>query len=127
VEDARLIAGTAYGFDEPGTRAFVEKDFDRSGGYLSATNHIVLLRGGEAWRGRLGDLRAPLLVIHGTADPVFPVEHGVTLAEAVAGARLLKLEGGGHELHPGHWDWIVEAIAEHTKSGSRTDRRERPS
>jgi len=99
VEEARLIAGTAYGFDEPGTRAFVEKDFDRSGGYLNATNHIVLLRGGEAWRGRLGDLRAPLLVIHGTADPVFPVEHGVTLSEAVAGARLLKLEGGGHEVH----------------------------
>jgi pimeloyl-ACP methyl ester carboxylesterase len=123
VEDARLIAGTAYGFDEPGTRAFVEKDFDRSGGYLNATNHIVLLRGGEAWRGRLGDLRAPLLVIHGTADPVFPVEHGVTLSAAVAGARLLKLEGGGHEVHSGHWDRIVEAIAEHTGSKRAVDRR----
>ncbi|MEH2626201.1 pimeloyl-ACP methyl ester carboxylesterase [Bradyrhizobium sp. AZCC 1719] len=123
VEDARLIAGTAYGFDESGTRAFVEKDFDRSGGYLNATNHIVLLRGGELWRGRLGDLRAPLLVIHGTADPVFPMEHGVQLSGAVAGARLMKLEGGGHELHPGHWDRIVEAIAEHTGSKRGVDRR----
>jgi pimeloyl-ACP methyl ester carboxylesterase len=60
-----------------------------------------------------------LLVIHGTADPVFPVEHGIALCEGCSGARLLKLKGGGHELHPGHWDRIVEAIGEPTKSGSR--------
>lgn len=114
VDDARLVAGTAHPFDEAGTRAFVARDFDRSGGYLSATNHSVLFDIREAWRGRLHEMKAPLLVIHGTADPVFPVEHGETLAATVPGARLLKLEGGGHELHPGHWDRIVGAIAEHT-------------
>jgi pimeloyl-ACP methyl ester carboxylesterase len=118
VKDARLIAGTAYKFDEAGTRAFVEKDFDRSGGYISATNHSVLFKIGAAWQRRLSELRSPLLVIHGTTDPVFPIGHGVALCEAVAGARLLKLEGGGHELHAGHWDRIVEAIAEHTNSES---------
>ena len=123
VEDARLIAGTAYKFDEARTRDFVERDFDRSGGYASATNHSVLFEIGEAWQGRLGELRPRLLVIHGSADPVFPMEHGVALSEAVAGARLLKLEGGGHELHPGHWDRIVEAIAEHTGSKLAADRR----
>ena len=123
VEDARLIAGTAHPFDKAETRAFVERDFDRSGGYLSATNHSVLFKIGEAWQGRLHEIKAPLLVIHGTADPVFPMGHGVALSEAVAGARLLKLEGGGHELHPGHWDRIVEAIAEHTGSKRAVDRR----
>jgi pimeloyl-ACP methyl ester carboxylesterase len=118
VEDARLIAGTAHKFDEAGTRAFVEKDFDRSGGYSSATNHSVLFKIGKAWQRRLGELRPPLLVIHGTTDPVFPIGHGVALCEAVPGARLLKLRGGGHELHSGHWDRIVEAIAEHTSSES---------
>ena len=63
------------------------------------------------------------LALHGTADPVFPVGHGAALSEAVAGARLLKLEGGGHELHPGHWDRIVEAIAGHTGSKRALDRR----
>jgi pimeloyl-ACP methyl ester carboxylesterase len=67
-------------------------------------------------------LRPPLLVIHGTADPVFPIGHGVALCAALAGARLLKLEGGGHELHAGHWDRIVEAIAEHMNSESTSDR-----
>jgi pimeloyl-ACP methyl ester carboxylesterase len=117
VEDARLIAGTAFEFDEAGMRAFVEKDFDRSGGYASAANHSVLFKIGKTWQRRLGELRPPLLVIHGTADPVFPIGHGVALCEAVTGARLLMLEGGGHELHAGHWNKIVEAIAEHTNSG----------
>jgi pimeloyl-ACP methyl ester carboxylesterase len=118
VKDARLIAGTAFEFDEAGKRAFLEKDFDRSGGYGSATNHSVLFNIGKVWQRRLGELRPPLLVIHGTSDPVFPMGHGVALCEAVAGARLLKLEGGGHELHAGHWDRIIDAIAEHTSSES---------
>lgn len=120
VDDARLVAGTGHAFDEAGTRAFLERDFDRSGGYLSATNHSVLFEIGRAWRGRLGEIEAPLLVIHGTDDPVFPVEHGVALSEAVPDARLLKLEGGGHELHPRHWDRIVDAIAMHTSTGSQS-------
>jgi pimeloyl-ACP methyl ester carboxylesterase len=123
VEDARLTVGTAHPFDEAETRDFIKRDFDRSGGYLSATNHSVLFKIGKAWQGRLHEIKAPLLVIHGTGDPVFPVEHGMALCEAVAGARLLKLEGGGHELHPGHWDRIVEAIAEHTGPKRAVDRR----
>lgn len=114
VDDARLVAGTAFPFDEAATRAFMQRDFDRSGGYLSATNHSVLFDTGETWQGRLPRMKVPLLVMHGTADPVFPVEHGETLAAAVPGARLVKLEGGGHELHPGHWDGIVRTITEHT-------------
>lgn len=123
LEDARLIAGTTHPFDKAETRAFIERDFDRSGGYLSATNHSVLFKIGKAWQGRLHEIKAPLLVIHGTADAIFPVEHGMALSEAVAGARLLKLKGGGHELNPGDWDRIVEAIAEHTGSKRAVDRR----
>lgn len=114
VEDARLVAGTAHAFDEARTRAFIERDFERSGGYQSATNHSVLFNIGKTWQGRLHEIKVPLLVIHGTADPIFPVQHAAVLSGAVAGARLLKLEGGGHELNPGHWDQIIEAIANHT-------------
>ena len=113
--EARIIAGTAHPFDEAATRAFIESDYDRSGGYLSATNHFML-QGGDGFKGRLPELKAPLLVIHGTADPLFPVEHGEVLAGAVPGARLVKLDGGGHELHRGDWLEIVAAILYHTKS-----------
>lgn len=114
VEDARLVAGTASEFDEASTRAFIETDFDRAGGYLSATNHSVLFQIGEAWRDRLHEMRVPLLVIHGTADPIFPIGHGLALCRAVTDARLVRLEGGGHELNPAHYDTIIAAITRHT-------------
>lgn len=113
VKDAGMLAGTAHPFDEAAARAFVEADCDRSGGYLSATNHFML-SGGDSLEGRLGEMKAPLLVVHGAADPIFPVEHGAALADAVPGARLLRIEGGGHELHRAHWDEIVAALLGHT-------------
>ena len=114
VEAARLTASAAHPFDEAEMRAFIERDFDRSGGYLSATNHSILFEIGEAWQGRLHEMKAPLLVIHGTADPVFPSQHGAALAQAVPGAELLHIEGGGHELHRADWSTIVDAIVAHT-------------
>jgi pimeloyl-ACP methyl ester carboxylesterase len=65
-------------------------------------------------RSRLQGMRAPLLVIHGTTDPIFPIEHGIALSKAVPGASLVRLEGGGHELHPADWDTIIGALVAHT-------------
>jgi alpha/beta hydrolase fold. len=113
VTDSRMLAGTAHPFDEARVRRLIERDFDRARNFASATNHL-LVGGGEAWEGRLGELRAPLLVIHGTADPLFPIEHGIALAEKIAGATLVRLDGGGHELHEAHWDTIITAIVAHT-------------
>ncbi|TIS48583.1 alpha/beta hydrolase [Mesorhizobium sp.] len=111
VKDARAIASTLHPFDSERTRAAIEKDYDRSAGLASASNHF-LLKGGGPER-RIKDLTMPLLVIHGTADPLFPIEHGEALAKAVPGARLVRIEGGGHELHRNDWPQIIEAIATH--------------
>ena len=117
VEDARVLAGRSRPVEEAEIRAFVGRDYDRAGGYLAATNHGFLTVG-EWWRGRLAEMTPPLLVIHGTADPIYPIEHGIALSEAVRGARLVRLEGGGHELHPIDWDTIIGAIVEHTAPAS---------
>jgi pimeloyl-ACP methyl ester carboxylesterase len=109
VKDARAIASTRHPFDEKRTRAMIEADYDRSSGLASATNHFLLKGGGP--KRTVRDLTAPLLVIHGSADPLFPVEHGEALAKAVPGARLVKVEGGGHELHRNDWPQIIEAMA----------------
>ena len=53
-------------------------------------------------------------MIHGTADPMFPIEHGEALAQEIAGSRLLRLEGAGHGVDRADWDAIVEAILDHT-------------
>jgi len=48
-------------------------------------------------RARLGELRAPVLVLHGDADEIVPVAHARALAEAAAGPRRLEIvAGAGH-------------------------------
>ena len=113
VSDARALAGTAHHFDEAAARDLVARDLERARRPESLVNHS-LVSGGEDRGADAAQIAAPLLVIHGTADPLFPHEHGVALAEAVPGARLVTIEGGGHELHEADWSQIVEAIVTHT-------------
>jgi len=115
VAEMRVLASPLHPFDETAARALVARDFDRSNGYASATNHFMLDSSREPQR-RLGEMQAPLLVIHGTADPLVPIEHGEALAQAVAGAKLVRLEGGGHELNQAYWLQIIAAIIEHSKT-----------
>lgn len=114
VEDSRMLASTAHPFDAARLREFVSHDYDRAGGLASATNHFMLADGAASES--IGDLSAPLLVIHGTADPIFPVEHGRALAAAVPGTRLVEVPGGGHELHRDDWPIMIDAIAAHVRA-----------
>ena len=47
---------------------------------------------------RLGELHAPTLVVHGTADNVVDVRNAPLLAEGIPGARLELFDGVGHLL-----------------------------
>ncbi|MBX5168527.1 alpha/beta hydrolase [Rhizobium sp. NZLR1b] len=114
VKDTQEIAGVAHPYDERRARAFVERDVRRAKSFVNATNHFML-KGGQTLKGKLGELAAPLLVIHGTADPIYQVEHGELLARTVRGAKLVRLEGGGHEIHPDDWEEIVSAIDAHLR------------
>jgi len=57
----------------------------------------------------------PILVLHGSADPLFPIAHGAALAEAIPGARFIELPGMGHQLPPRDvWDLVVDLLIGHT-------------
>jgi pimeloyl-ACP methyl ester carboxylesterase len=114
VEDLRAYAGTLP-FDEEGMRSLVGRIFDRTTNIASTmTNHFIL-EGGKPLRPRLGEIRAPTLVLHGTEDPLFPYPHAEALAAEIPGTRLLPLEGMGHEVPPRPvWDRVVPAILDHS-------------
>ena len=73
-----------------------------------------MLPEGELPHTPLSSIAVPTLVIHGTADPMFPLEHGQALAEEIPGARLLTLDGAGHGVDRADWNTIARAILEHT-------------
>jgi pimeloyl-ACP methyl ester carboxylesterase len=51
---------------------------------------------GHDLRNRLGEIRAPTLVVHGDLDLVVRSEHGEVLAAGIPDARYLRLAGVGH-------------------------------
>lgn len=66
---------------------------------------FYLLRGYLPGFDRLGYARrltVPLLVLHGTHDPICPYEEGKELAEAAPLGKFVSIEGGGHINLAGH-------------------------
>ena len=112
VDLMRVYSGGSPYFDAAAMRALAERDVARTANIASClTNHFVIDFGAPI---RFGDIDAPTLVVHGEADPVFPLGHGEALQRAIPGAELLVLEKAGHELPPPVWDEFVPALVRHT-------------
>jgi pimeloyl-ACP methyl ester carboxylesterase len=109
----RMLAGGRRPFDEAAVRELVRREVERARNIAALQNHDLLRDDGRAYE-PLSSISAPTLVIHGTADPMFPLEHGRALAQEIPGAKLLPLEGAGHGVDRADWDTIVRAIVEHT-------------
>jgi pimeloyl-ACP methyl ester carboxylesterase len=117
VEVHRAYAGS-LGLDEERVRSTCRQVVARTQHVrASVTNHWLVV-GAEADSGQshtMAEITAPTLVLHGSDDPLFPVEHGRALAAEIRGARLIELEGMGHEVPPSAlWDVVVPAIVAHT-------------
>jgi pimeloyl-ACP methyl ester carboxylesterase len=115
---ARVLAGEERPFDEAAARELVRRDVERAHNIASSENHALIAEG-DAPSEPLSSIAVPTLVIHGTADPMFPLEHGRALAEEIPGARLLPLEGAGHGVERADWETIAGAILAHTGGRSR--------
>jgi hypothetical protein len=57
----------------------------------------------------LSRITSPTLVLHGKADPLVPFACGADTAKRIAGAKLVGIEGMGHDLPPG----VVEHLLAH--------------
>ena len=113
VDYARVLGGGQRRFDEGSVRELVRRDVERARNFGALQNHDSIPDGGRQ-RGPLSSIRAPTLVTHGTADPIFPVAHGEALAQQIRDARLLRLDGAGHGIDRADWERISRAIVEHT-------------
>jgi pimeloyl-ACP methyl ester carboxylesterase len=113
VDYARVLVGSQRAFDEGAVRDLVRRDVERARDFAAAQNHDSLPED-DGQRPPLSSLAAPTLVIHGTADPMFPLAHGEALVEEIPGAKLLPVAGAGHGLDRRDWSSIVPAILEHT-------------
>jgi pimeloyl-ACP methyl ester carboxylesterase len=110
-ESVRALGG-AFTADESHLRRLAERVFDRTRDMTAnQINHFVAAPGGPPVRCRLGEITVPTVVLHGTQDPMFGPEHAKALAGEIPGARLIWLEGVGHEFPPAAvWPTVIDEI-----------------
>jgi pimeloyl-ACP methyl ester carboxylesterase len=106
------IGSSGFDRDEAETRRSAALSYDR--GVSSAGNgrQLAAILSAPNRRKALGKLKVPTLVIHGTADRLVHSSGGRMTARAVPGAKLLLIEGMGHDLPRGAWVQIADAIAQ---------------
>lgn len=103
----RGVASPAYPFDEAAAREWIESEVDSGPRDVKAQSRQI----GAQWSGpRLGELKAPTLVLHGEADPILRVGAARATAKAVEGARLVTFPGVGHDLPEAIWPRIAEEV-----------------
>lgn len=67
---------------------------------------------------QLRRIARPTLVLHGDADPLVPVAHGIDTARKIRGSRLKLIPGMGHDLAPGLLPILSEALIEHLRTST---------
>jgi pimeloyl-ACP methyl ester carboxylesterase len=99
-----------YPFDHKQRRTLIARLFDRCHypeGVARQTAALLQAMGKEA---RLAIIDLPVLVVQGMADTIFPAAHGCDLAARIKGARLLEVEGMGHDLEGAAIDIVFDEI-----------------
>lgn len=64
----------------------------------------------------LEKISVPTLVLHGKADPLVPYAHGEDTARRIAGAKLVGIEGMGHDLPSGVVERLLPPLLAHLKA-----------
>jgi pimeloyl-ACP methyl ester carboxylesterase len=104
-EDVRAIAALSY-----------DRDHDPTG----AARQLAAITSSGDRTHEVRGITAPTLVVHGTADPLVAYSGGRATARAIPAARLLSIEGMGHDMPRAIWPRLIDAIAVHA---ARADER----
>lgn len=106
----KTLLGPEDPFDEAYEQARIERAIDRAYHPAGFMRQLQAIAGASSRLGRLRSVRVPALVIHGDADILVPVDNGRRVAAAIPGARLLEIEGMGHDIPKRVWPEVADAI-----------------
>jgi pimeloyl-ACP methyl ester carboxylesterase len=107
-----LIGSPGFPPDEAELRERAGMAYDRGINPAGTGRQLAaIIASGDRSR-QLATIAAPTLVIHGTNDKLVAPSGGRATARAIPGARLMTIEGMGHDLPRAAWPRIVDAIVE---------------
>jgi pimeloyl-ACP methyl ester carboxylesterase len=112
VNTRAISSGTAYPFDAEAVRRGAARGYDRAYHPRGTGRQFAAILAAGDRTHALGAIRVPTLVVHGEEDQIIGVSGGEATAAAIGGARLLRVPGLGHELPPGFWPILADALVE---------------
>ncbi|HEY7933849.1 MAG TPA: alpha/beta hydrolase [Solirubrobacteraceae bacterium] len=113
------IGSTGVPQDTEDLRALAGLSFDRDHDPHATGRQLAAIIASGDRTEQLRRIRAPTLVVHGTADRLVTPSGGRATARAIANARMLTIEGMGHDLPRALWPQLIEAIVENAALAAR--------
>ncbi len=101
-----------YPFDEDARKALIGAAYDRCYDPAGVARQYAAVVAGRGREAELDGVTKPVLVIHGTADTLLPIEHGRDIAKRIKGAQMIEIDGMGHDLERAVPSMIVSQVAE---------------
>jgi pimeloyl-ACP methyl ester carboxylesterase len=111
-----LVGSTGFERDEQYVRERAGRAYDRGYDVSAGGRQLgAIIASGDRTKA-LARIKAPTLVIHGSVDKMIRPSGGRATAKAIPGARLMMIEGMGHDLPRGAWPQLLDAISEHVRA-----------
>jgi pimeloyl-ACP methyl ester carboxylesterase len=107
----KKIGSRGFPPDEPELRRTAERSYDRGLNPAGSVRQLAAIIASGDRTPLLQTITAPTVVIHGNKDRLVPTSGGRATAKAIPGARLVIIDGMGHDLPRGAWPRMLDAIA----------------
>jgi pimeloyl-ACP methyl ester carboxylesterase len=108
----KAIGSPGFPADLEAVRARAAVGYERGGSRAGVARQLLAVGASPNRTPGLERLRVPTTVIHGNKDILVRISGGRAVADAVPGARFIEIDGMGHDLAPGLWPQVVDAIAD---------------
>jgi pimeloyl-ACP methyl ester carboxylesterase len=120
IKAQRVIGSPGYPEDETVLRNMAARNIDRSYYPQGVSRQFAAILATGSRVDLLQTIRVPSLVIHGTDDPLVPVEAGKDTANSIPGCEIKLIEGMGHALETPLVPVVTDAIVAHCRKAMAT-------
>jgi pimeloyl-ACP methyl ester carboxylesterase len=109
------IGSPGFPRDLQDIRTLARESYDRDPDPRGPGRQLAaIIASGDRTR-QLHSIRAPTLVIHGSADRLVGPSGGRATARAIPNSSLMMVKGMGHDLPRAIWPRLIDAIAQHAR------------
>jgi pimeloyl-ACP methyl ester carboxylesterase len=112
----RAIGSPDFPTPEPELRERITRAVQRSFHPAGTLRQMVAIMADRTRAALLSGITSPTLVVHGKADPLVPFAHGEDTAQRITGARLVGIEGMGHDLPPEPVRQLLDTLIPHLQA-----------